>query len=461
MSNSHHVEEFSKPISEEDYEKILSDNELVIVDCFATWCGPCISFKPVFEELSNKYPKIKFLSIDTDQTDWINNRYDIDSIPRFLFFKNGKLIYEHRGASAKIVFEYFIKTKLLELDLIDEQKEGISEQEFDELTKKHTKLVIEFHPSKSEEAEQLKPFYIPIMEEYIDVKFLIVEVDNKKTRWAQKRFEIKNEFPHFVMFNKGKIVYSSHIHHPDALKYAIEEKLYGRTPFAHDSLMAEEKFETTINAYEHAIVFIMNEKSDTSFVMRNYMFRIAEQYPDLPLIVLRIGENPWLKEKFHFEEGDFTRYGESGKKTPYFIFYKNGKIVHESGPLQPELFEDIIQGKLLKLFVVDEYDHGIAEEKFNTLLNKNPLVILDIKAVWCMPCTEMKPIFRDLSRKYSEIKFISVDLDYSRWMGEKFDIDSIPSFLFFKNGELINKHIGFMDEEVFEEKIREKFKIGP
>ena len=85
---SHHVEEFSTPISEEDYEKILSDNEMVITDCFATWCGPCISFKPVFEELSNKYPKIKFLSIDTDQTDWINNRYDIDSIPRFLFFKN-------------------------------------------------------------------------------------------------------------------------------------------------------------------------------------------------------------------------------------------------------------------------------------------------------------------------------------------------------------------------------------
>ena len=107
---------------------------------------------------------------------------------------------------------------------------------------------------------------------------------------------------------------------------------------------------------------------------------------------------------------------------------------------------------------MDEYDHGISEENFNTILNENPFVILDINAVWCMPCTEMKPIFRDLSRNYTEIKFISIDLDYSRWIGEKFDIDSIPSFLFFKNGVMIHKHVGFLEQDQFDEKIQEHLK---
>jgi thioredoxin 1 len=70
----------------------------------------------------------------------------------------------------------------------------------------------------------------------------------------------------------------------------------------------------------------------------------------------------------------------------------------------------------------------------------------------------MRPIFRDLSRNHPNIKFLSIDLDYARWMGEKFDIDSIPSFLFFKSGELKNKHVGFLEQDQFEEKIQEHLK---
>ncbi|MHA1452749.1 MAG: thioredoxin family protein, partial [Promethearchaeota archaeon] len=301
-------------------------------------------------------------------------------------------------------------------------------------------------------------FYVPLIEQYPDIKFQVIDVDNKKTKWARKQFEMKDDFPHFVMVKNGKIMHDAHIHHPDAIKYIIEEKLLGRTPFAHDAFMAEEKFDTVIGAYENAITYIMDEKSNTSLVLRNYLFRIAEQFPDLPLIVLKIGENPWLKEKFNLEDGEFSRYEEEGKKTPYFIFYKKGQIVHESGPIRHEKFEDIIQAKLLKLFAVDEYEHGLSQDEFNTLIKQNPLVVLDIFAVWCQPCSEMKPTFRELSRNHSDVKFLSVDLDHSRWMGEKFDVDSIPSFLFFKDGEMVYKHVGFLEAEGFESKIQEHLK---
>jgi thioredoxin 1 len=460
MTDLHRVEEFSKPISEKLFDEILSTNEMVITDCFANWCGPCTAFKPLFEEISNKeeFAKIKFISIDTDETRWISNRYDIDSIPRFLFFKNKNLIYEHKGASPPIVFEYFIKTKLLGLVLLKELKDGFSENDFDTLISEDSMVIAEFHPFGNEESEQLKPYYIPLIEEYTDVKFLVINLDSKKTKWARKRFHMEEDFPHFVMIKNGKIVLDRHIHHPDAIKYAIEEYFFERTPFAHDSPMAEEKFDTITSAYENALVFIVEEGNRTSEIMRNYLFHIAERYPDLPLIALKVNENPWLKEKFALEEGEFTRYDETGKKTPYFIFYKNGKVVHESGPLQPEKFEDIIQAKLLKLFTVEEFEHSLPEDKFNSIIKENPLVLCDIGAVWCQPCTEMKPIFRNLSRNHSNIKFISIDLDYSRWIGEKFDIDSIPSFLFFKEGQMVYKHEGFLEEPDFEDKIQEHLK---
>ncbi len=454
---SHLVEEYPNPISEQKFNTLLASNEMVILDCYATWCGPCIAFKPVFEELSNEYKQIKFISIDTDENQWLSNKFDIDSIPRFFFFKNKKLIHEYRGASVKPVFEYLIKTKLLGLQLLEERKDGFSEYDFDTLVQENSMIIVEFHPFEHEESEQLKPFYIPLIEQFPEIRFLIVDLDNKKTQWARKRFHL-DEFPHFIMIKSGKIMYDAHIHHPDAIKYTIEENMFGRTPFAHTGIMAEEKFETIIGAYENAIVYVMDEKSNTSQVMRNYLFRIAEEYPDLPLIVLKIKENPWVKEWFKLEEGEFTRYDEEGKKTPYFVFYKNGKVVHESGPLRHEKFEDIIQSKLLKLFAVDEFEHGLSESEFKTLVEQNPLVVLDIFAVWCQPCTEMKPIFRNLSRNYSDIKFLSVDLDHSRWMGEKFDVDSIPSFLFFKSGEMVYKHVGFLEEPDFEEKIQEHLK---
>jgi thioredoxin 1 len=454
---SHHVEEFSNTISEKEFNTLLASNDMVALDCYATWCGPCIAFKPIFEELSNEFKQIKFISIDTDENQWLSNKFDIDSIPRFFFFKNQQMIYEHRGASVKPVFEYFIKTKLLELQLLEEFNDGFSEHDFDTLVQEDSKIVVEFHPFQHEESEQLKPFYIPLIEQYPDIRFLIIDLDNKKTKWARKRFHM-NEYPHFVMIKNGKIMHDAHIHHPDAIKYAIEEKIFGRTPFSHDSMMDEDKFETIIGAYENAIVYIMNEKSNTSQVMRNYLFRIADEYPDLPLIVLKIKENPWVMDRFKLEENEFTRYDEEGRKTPYFVFYKSGKVVHESGPLRHEKFEDIIQAKLLKLFAVDEFEHGLSESEFITLVEQNPLVILDIFAVWCQPCTEMKPIFRSLSRNHSDIKFLSVDLDHSRWMGEKYDVDSIPSFLFFKNGELVNKHVGFLEELDFEDKIKEHLK---
>lgn len=65
-------------------------DKLVIIDFFATWCGPCKVISPQFEELSNELTDIVFLKIDVDDNEDIAAEYEISSMPTFIFIKNGK-----------------------------------------------------------------------------------------------------------------------------------------------------------------------------------------------------------------------------------------------------------------------------------------------------------------------------------------------------------------------------------
>ncbi len=63
----------------------------VLVDCFATWCGPCRMLGPVIEELSEELSNVKFYKLDVDENDVIPAKYAIFSVPTMLIFKDGKL----------------------------------------------------------------------------------------------------------------------------------------------------------------------------------------------------------------------------------------------------------------------------------------------------------------------------------------------------------------------------------
>ncbi|XP_015122913.1 thioredoxin-2 [Diachasma alloeum] len=74
-------------------------DKLVIIDFFATWCGPCKVIAPQFEELSKEFPDIVFLKVDVDDNEEIATEYEIGSMPTFVFIKNGKTVHQFTGAS--------------------------------------------------------------------------------------------------------------------------------------------------------------------------------------------------------------------------------------------------------------------------------------------------------------------------------------------------------------------------
>ena len=84
----------------EDF-KILTTNNVVIVDFYAIWCGPCKMISPKFEEMSiqPKYQNIRFAKVDVDDVPEIANEYQVQSLPTFMGFKNGKFAGEIKGAN--------------------------------------------------------------------------------------------------------------------------------------------------------------------------------------------------------------------------------------------------------------------------------------------------------------------------------------------------------------------------
>ncbi len=75
----------------------LIKEKQVIVDFFATWCGPCKMLSPVIDELSNKYPDITFVKIDVDECPTISREYGVMSVPTLLKFEDGNLVDKKIG----------------------------------------------------------------------------------------------------------------------------------------------------------------------------------------------------------------------------------------------------------------------------------------------------------------------------------------------------------------------------
>ena len=79
---------------------------------------------------------------------------------------------------------------------------------------------------------------------------------------------------------------------------------------------------------------------------------------------------------------------------------------------------------------------------FDDALLKNKLMLVDFWAEWCGPCKSMHPIFESLSKKYPNVKFARVNVDQNQNISMKYAVQSIPTFIMFKSGQIVDKMMG-------------------
>ncbi len=97
-------------INSDAFEKeVLSSKGTVLVDFFATWCGPCKMLSPVLEKFAAKHEDIKVVKVDVDENEELAVSYGVQGVPTLLVFKDGELFTQKVGFSNEAVLEELVK----------------------------------------------------------------------------------------------------------------------------------------------------------------------------------------------------------------------------------------------------------------------------------------------------------------------------------------------------------------
>ncbi len=117
-------------LNQKNLEETLKNNDIVMIDFWAEWCGPCKMFGPVYEQVSEKHEDIAFTKVNTEEQGELAAAFGIQSIPTLAIFRDNILLYKNPGALPQNALEDVIK-QVRELDM-DEVRKEIAKKEAEE-----------------------------------------------------------------------------------------------------------------------------------------------------------------------------------------------------------------------------------------------------------------------------------------------------------------------------------------
>lgn len=112
-------------ITQKDFDNVVTKHDLIVIDFWAEWCGPCKSFKKVVEAVSEKYPEVIFGGVNIDNEKELAEEFQIQSVPSVMILRNRVVVFAESGAlSVSALSDLIEQAKTLDLARLKEKAKG-------------------------------------------------------------------------------------------------------------------------------------------------------------------------------------------------------------------------------------------------------------------------------------------------------------------------------------------------
>ena len=114
--------------------------------------------------------------------------------------------------------------------------------------------------------------------------------------------------------------------------------------------------------------------------------------------------------------------------------------------IKKKQLEDLLKQQNINNILNETPVMELTSQNFNEEIAKSDLLLVDFWAEWCGPCKSMHPIFTRMAKKYKQVRFARVNVDNAQDIAMRYGVQSIPTFIMFKNGEIANQMVGAVGE---------------